>query len=105
MPLLYLHIQPSPVQEDISIKECIFVLAFDSDILTKPEVHQALSRFKRFLEGRRIQREFAEWQLTISASGRRTGHPSIVRAIDNGFHLGNTVLGKEQIHEFDQREG
>ena len=38
--------------EDISIKGNIFVLAFDSDILTKAEVHQALSRFKRFLEGR-----------------------------------------------------
>ena len=38
--------------EDISIKGNIFVLAFDSDILTKPQVHQAISRLKAFLEGR-----------------------------------------------------
>jgi len=36
--------------EMVNIRGNIFVLAFDSDILTKPDVHQALSRLKRFLE-------------------------------------------------------
>ena len=36
--------------EDVALKGNIIVLAFDSDILTKHEVHQALSRLKRFLE-------------------------------------------------------
>ena len=35
--------------ESISVKGSIFVLAFDSDILTKPEVHQALARLRGFL--------------------------------------------------------
>jgi hypothetical protein len=38
--------------EMVNIKGSIFVLAFDSDILTKREVHQALTRLKRFLEGK-----------------------------------------------------
>ena len=38
--------------ETVNIKGNIFVLAFDSDILSKSEVHQALGRLKRFLEGR-----------------------------------------------------
>ena len=38
--------------EMVNIAGSIFVLAFDSDILTKPEVHQALKRLKRFLESR-----------------------------------------------------
>ena len=40
----------------MSVKGNIFVLAFDSDILTKPEVHQALSRLKGFLEGKGARR-------------------------------------------------
>lgn len=42
--------------EDIAIKGNVFILAFDSDILTKPEVHQALSRQKQFLDGRGAKR-------------------------------------------------
>lgn len=41
-----------PDWEDIAIKGAVFMLAFDSDILTKPEVHTALTRLRRFLEGR-----------------------------------------------------
>ena len=41
-----------PDWEDVGIKGNIFVLAFDSDILDKPEVHQALVRLRRFLLGR-----------------------------------------------------
>lgn len=42
--------------ESIAIRGNCFVLAFDSDILTKPEVHQALSRLKLFLEGKGADR-------------------------------------------------
>ena len=38
--------------EMVNIKGSIFVLAFDSDVLTKREVHKALSRLKRFLEAK-----------------------------------------------------
>jgi hypothetical protein len=38
--------------EDVAIKGNRFVLAFDSDILTKPDVNQALSRLKGLLERR-----------------------------------------------------
>ena len=38
--------------ESINLKGSIFVVAFDSDILVKEEVHQGLARLTRFLEGR-----------------------------------------------------
>lgn len=41
-----------PDWESVNIKGSIFVLAFDSDILTKVPVHQALSRVKLWLESK-----------------------------------------------------
>ncbi|MBI2166244.1 MAG: DUF3854 domain-containing protein [Chloroflexi bacterium] len=41
-----------PDWELVSIRGNVFVLAFDSDILLKPTVHQVLARLKGFLEGR-----------------------------------------------------
>ena len=41
--------------ETVNVKGSIFVLAFDSDILTKREVHQALSRLRSFLLSKRAE--------------------------------------------------
>jgi len=45
-----------PDWEDIAIEKNRFVLAFDSDLLTKKQVFGALKRLKDFLEGRRADK-------------------------------------------------
>lgn len=43
---------PLAAWDEILLKSRAIYLAFDSDVLTKPNVYTALFRFKRFLEGR-----------------------------------------------------
>ncbi|MBI4282470.1 MAG: DUF3854 domain-containing protein [Chloroflexi bacterium] len=45
-----------PDWEELNLRGATWVLAFDSDILTKPAVHEALSRLKAWLEWRGAKR-------------------------------------------------
>ncbi len=70
-----------PDWDSIALKERTVYIAFDSDVMLKPEVHEALARLKAFLESRHA--EVSLIYLTPNPDGSKVGLDDYIAADHN----------------------